>query len=365
MQLSAATWSGDDSELNLAPGQGALSSPNYCVQRLGGCNNYLKGEIKAPLNGALCSRPHLMPCGLFKLRRGRRFKCLPPQPGRLQWAGSAGCTGRAGGDGEEALLRGVAGTEQPRRSPAHRRCPRRHLRPGEPGGPRWVPPPLAGGSRGGTVGGGRYADGRRARGRRGTVVARAAFACATVCATRHPQREGPSPDAPVLSPQSRRGTGRPCTVAAPGSKRRRAAAPYPGGPARSSRPRSCRSWSGSSASSATSAPARSGAWPPCWTSPRARWARPRRPGRAPAPHRARRRLSPCTPPAAGGIAGFISEQNQPYPAHLFPCTSLGVTVLVQIWFLTGLPCVVELSQFGSSSCQKNYFVRNVDQCYYP
>ncbi|KAM6130266.1 barH-like 1 homeobox protein [Phoenicopterus ruber ruber] len=60
MQLSAATWSGDDSELNLAPGQVALSSANYRVQRLGGCNNHLKGEIKAPLNGVLCSRPHLI-----------------------------------------------------------------------------------------------------------------------------------------------------------------------------------------------------------------------------------------------------------------------------------------------------------------
>ncbi|XP_009464625.1 PREDICTED: homeobox protein vex1-like [Nipponia nippon] len=36
MQLRAATWSGDDSELNLAPGQVALSSANYRVQRLGG-----------------------------------------------------------------------------------------------------------------------------------------------------------------------------------------------------------------------------------------------------------------------------------------------------------------------------------------
>ncbi|KAM9284724.1 LOW QUALITY PROTEIN: homeobox protein vex1-like [Morus bassanus] len=74
MQLSAATWSGDDSELNLAPSQVALSSANYRAQRLGGCNNHLKGEIKAPLNGVLCSRPHLMPCGFFKPRRGRRFK---------------------------------------------------------------------------------------------------------------------------------------------------------------------------------------------------------------------------------------------------------------------------------------------------
>ncbi|KAM9612046.1 uncharacterized protein ACIBXB_000331 [Morphnus guianensis] len=83
MRLSAATWSRDDSELNLAPGQVALSSANCRAQRLGGCNNHLKGEIKAPLNGTLCSRPHLMLCGLFKPRRGRRFKCLPPQPGRL------------------------------------------------------------------------------------------------------------------------------------------------------------------------------------------------------------------------------------------------------------------------------------------
>ncbi|KAM6330158.1 uncharacterized protein O3Q21_003639 [Podargus strigoides] len=74
MRLSAGTWSGDDSELNLAPGQVALSSANYRVQRLGGCNNNLKGEIKGPLNRVLCSRPHLMLCGLFKPRRGRRFK---------------------------------------------------------------------------------------------------------------------------------------------------------------------------------------------------------------------------------------------------------------------------------------------------
>lgn len=139
MQLAAATWSRDDSELNLAPGQVDLSPANYLVQRLGGCNNHLKGENKAPLNGVLCSRPHLMLCGLFKPRRGRRFKCLPPEPGRVQRAGSAGSSGGAGSDGEGALLGGVAGPEQPWRSPARRRrCPaaplpaRRHRRPGEP-----------------------------------------------------------------------------------------------------------------------------------------------------------------------------------------------------------------------------------------
>ncbi|KAM6066885.1 uncharacterized protein VSU04_006362 [Chlamydotis macqueenii] len=104
MQLPAATWSRDDSELNLAPGQAALSPANYRVQRLGGCNNHLKGEIKAPLNGALCSRPHLMLCGLFKPRRGRRFKCLPLKAGAAQRAESAGSSGGAGRDGEGALL---------------------------------------------------------------------------------------------------------------------------------------------------------------------------------------------------------------------------------------------------------------------
>ncbi|KAM6266181.1 uncharacterized protein LJ264_005698 [Porphyrio hochstetteri] len=91
-QLSAATWSRDhserDSELNLAPGQVALSSANYCVQRLGGCNNHLKGEIKAPLNGVLCSQPHLMPCGLFKPSPRRRFKCLPRSRGGFSERGA-------------------------------------------------------------------------------------------------------------------------------------------------------------------------------------------------------------------------------------------------------------------------------------
>ncbi|KAM9379587.1 uncharacterized protein LRP34_003441 [Phaethornis superciliosus] len=85
-----------DSELNLAPGQVALSSSNYLAQRLGGCNNHLKGEIKAPLNGVLCSRPHLiergpraaMEKGLFSVewlarssRRGAQSVSAARQPG--------------------------------------------------------------------------------------------------------------------------------------------------------------------------------------------------------------------------------------------------------------------------------------------
>lgn len=79
MRLPAATWPAGDSALNLAPGQAALSSANRRAPRLGGCNNHLKGDIKAPLRGLLCSRPHLMLRGLFKPRRGRCFKYLPPE----------------------------------------------------------------------------------------------------------------------------------------------------------------------------------------------------------------------------------------------------------------------------------------------
>lgn len=79
MRLPAATWPAGDSALNLAPGQAALSSANRRAPRLGGCNNHLKGQIKAPLREFLCSRPHLMLRGLFKPRRGRCFKYLPPE----------------------------------------------------------------------------------------------------------------------------------------------------------------------------------------------------------------------------------------------------------------------------------------------
>lgn len=97
--------------LNLAPGQAALSSANCCPRRLGGCNNHLKGEIKAPLNELLCPRPHLMLWaftnhageGALNVCRGGRGGCSEGRLGR--------------GHGEGALLGGVAGSEQPRRSP--------------------------------------------------------------------------------------------------------------------------------------------------------------------------------------------------------------------------------------------------------
>ncbi|XP_035186547.1 homeobox protein VENTX-like [Oxyura jamaicensis] len=88
MRLPAATWPAGDSALNLAPGQAALSSANGHTARLGGCNNHLKGEIKAPLRGLLCSRLHLMLRGLFKPRSGRCFKYLPP---RVEPPAPTGC----------------------------------------------------------------------------------------------------------------------------------------------------------------------------------------------------------------------------------------------------------------------------------
>ncbi|XP_040420241.1 uncharacterized protein LOC121073441 isoform X3 [Cygnus olor] len=96
--------------------------------------NGLKGDIKAPLRGLLCSRPHLMLRGLFKPRRGRCFKYLPPEsnhppPHRLRAGGGRGAHGQG------PLLGGVAGTEQLRRGPDCSPPPPR--RPGQsPKGPR-------------------------------------------------------------------------------------------------------------------------------------------------------------------------------------------------------------------------------------
>lgn len=278
MQLAASTWSGDDSELNLAPGQVALSSANYCLQRLGGCNNHLKGEIKAPLNGVLCSRPHLMLCGLCKAGRRRRFKCLPPKPGWLQWAGERQRQRRGrprwrrGPSRWSGWPRAAAGERSPSPQPAgpaprpETPVTRSTRRPSvSPASPRW-----------------RVAQRDRwwrPLGRRGTAATGVAALYVTA---RRGKGIPPSrtPDAPILSPQPRSGTRRPRTTAASSTKRTQVVAPSPGGPAPNSPPRSCRSWSGASASSAISAPARSGAWPPSWTSPRARWARPGRPGPA-------------------------------------------------------------------------------------
>ncbi|XP_059585991.1 homeobox protein MSX-1-like [Alligator mississippiensis] len=66
-------------EVNLAPGPAAPGPP---APALLGCNNHLKGEIKAPRARALCSRPHLMPRGPLRARRGRSFKGLAPARGR-------------------------------------------------------------------------------------------------------------------------------------------------------------------------------------------------------------------------------------------------------------------------------------------
>ncbi|KAM6390487.1 LOW QUALITY PROTEIN: uncharacterized protein J5M81_007242 [Pluvialis apricaria] len=140
MQLAAATWSRDDSELNLAPGQVALSPANYLVQRLGGCNNHLKGKIKAPLNGVLCSRPHLMLCGLFKPRRGRRFKCLPPSRGGFRERGAPAAAAAAAAAGPAAMEKGPFSVEWLAQSsrggaqPVAARRPRSRSPPGGTGG---------------------------------------------------------------------------------------------------------------------------------------------------------------------------------------------------------------------------------------
>lgn len=135
MRLPAATWPAGDSALNLAPGQAALSSANRRAPRLGGCNNHLKGQIKAPLREFLCSRPQLMLRGLFKPRRGRCFKYLPPESNPPHHHPRLRAGGGRGAHGQGPLLGGVAGTEQLRRGPD--RSPPPPRRPGQaPKGPR-------------------------------------------------------------------------------------------------------------------------------------------------------------------------------------------------------------------------------------
>lgn len=221
MQLWGATWSGDDSELNLAPGQVAMSSANYRVQRLGGCNNHLKEEIKATLNGVLCSRPHLMPCGLFKPNRGRCFKCLLLKPDgfsereqrqsrtrwrrdRSQWSGCPRAA--AAGPG---------------------RCCTRLLRTNLTPRPE---PPVASNLRQTSV----------------SLTYSRGWGTRRLVPTTLPPAKRKVPlkspfDASILSPQTCSGVGKPRTAAAPGRKRRRVAALCLGDPAPSSRPRSCRS----------------------------------------------------------------------------------------------------------------------------
>lgn len=183
MRLPAATWPAGDSALNLAPGQAALSSANRRAPRLGGCNNHLKGQIKAPLREFLCSRPQLMLRGLFKPRRGRCFKYLPPESNPPTT--TPGCERAVA---EAPMDKGRFSVEWLAQSSCGgARTVHRHLRDAQDRRPRDLgecrPP-----RRAGTVGvaaaevttvgaNGRWGNGRRARGRRGSAAARAATAC--------------------------------------------------------------------------------------------------------------------------------------------------------------------------------------------